>query len=191
MIKAYFDGLCEPVNPGGVATYGYVIYRDDTKIVSGYGVIGAGMFGDETSNNIAEYYALIKLLEKIIELGIRGDIEIYGDSQLIINQVNGVYRVRSKKLKSLYEKTLELLSMLRNVRISWIPREMNKEADKLSYKAYIDFMHRYGKEAIKYYKRYLVTENQATMLKKLGIDANPYIPRRLFWRIYMQHKFQK
>lgn len=189
MIKAYFNGLCEPVSPGGIATYGYVIYRNKMEVASGYGVIGAGMLGDDTSNSIAEYHALIKLLEKVIELGIRKDIEVYSDSQLVINQINGVYRVRSRKLRPLYEIVLELLNILQNVKLVWVPKEMNREADRLSYKAYIDFMNRYGLEAIKYYRKHLITKNQGIVLKKLGIEAPPYIPRRLFWRIYIKNQF--
>ncbi len=188
MIKGYFDGLCEPVNPGGVATYGYVIYRGGIEIVSGYGIIGAGMLGDDTSNNIAEYYALIKLLEKLIELGIKRDIEIYGDSLLVINQINGVYRVKSTKIKPLYERVLELLNILQNVKLIWIPREMNREADRLSYKAYVEFMEKYSREALQYYKRYLVSEKQSTALRRLGIEVAPHTPRRLLWEKYIERK---
>jgi len=188
MIKGYFDGLCEPVNPGGVATYGYIIYRNGMEVARCCGIIGAGMLGDYTSNNIAEYHALIKLLEKLIELGIKEDIEIYGDSQLVINQINGVYRVRSERIKPLYEKALELLKMLQNVKLIWIPREMNREADGLSYKAYIEFMNRYGEAALRYYRRHLLTEKQNKAFRKLGIEIAPYMPRRHFWRIYIEQK---
>ncbi|MCS7112319.1 MAG: ribonuclease HI family protein [Ignisphaera sp.] len=188
MIKGYFDGLCEPINPGGVATYGYVVYRGGKQIASGYGVIGAGMLGNDTSNNIAEYHALIKLLEKLVELGMVRDIEIYGDSQLVINQINGVFMVRSSRIRPLYERAIELLNMLQNAKLIWIPREMNKEADRLSYKAYAEFMERYGKEALTYYKRYLVSERQSELLRRLGMDVPLYTPRRLLSKIYVERR---
>ena len=47
MITLYFDGLCRPKNPGGVATYRYVIYQDGKNVKSGYGVIGSGAGNDE------------------------------------------------------------------------------------------------------------------------------------------------
>lgn len=186
VMRGYFDGLCEPVNPGGVATYGYVVYRGSVRLVSGYGVVGAGMLGDDTSNNVAEYYGLIKLLEKLVELGVR-TAEVYGDSQLVINQINGVFRVRSSRLKPLYERAIELLNAIESAKVVWIPREMNTEADRLSYKAYIEFMERHSREALTYYKKYLVSEKQGTLLRRLGINVTPYTPRRLLWKIYMEH----
>ena len=43
MIKVYSDGACEPINPKGIVTYGYVIYRDDKKIREDYGLVGIGL----------------------------------------------------------------------------------------------------------------------------------------------------
>src|SRR5512137_2298452 len=66
MISIYFDGLCRPRNPGGVATYGYVIYRDGEKIKSGYGVVGSG---PGMTNNVAEYSALKQAAEWVSRQG--------------------------------------------------------------------------------------------------------------------------
>ena len=60
MITLYFDGLCRPRNPGGVATYGYVIYKDGKKVKRGYGVVGSGT---GMTNNVAEYSALKRAAE--------------------------------------------------------------------------------------------------------------------------------
>ena len=63
MIEVYFDGACEPVNPKGIATYGYVVYRNGKKIREDCGLVG---IGQGATNNIAEYTALIKALEYLI-----------------------------------------------------------------------------------------------------------------------------
>ena len=65
VIEVYFDGLCEPVNPGGLATYGFVIYIDGRKVCEGCGVICG--FDRNATNNIAEYTALIKALKWLLK----------------------------------------------------------------------------------------------------------------------------
>jgi len=100
----YFDGLCEPKNPGGVATYGYAIYRGAKKLCEGFGTVGAGLFGDDVSNNVAEYTAMIKGMERLLASGYTGPINVRGDSQLIIRQMQGRYAVRAKRLAALHEK---------------------------------------------------------------------------------------
>ncbi len=69
--SGYFDGLCEPCNPGGVATWGYVLKRDGETIEADSG-IACEPFSGNASNNVAEYSALIRLLERCVELGLRG-----------------------------------------------------------------------------------------------------------------------
>ena len=78
MITIYFDGLCRPKNPGGVATYGYVIYKDGEKVKSGFGVIGSGA---GMTNNVAEYSALKRAAEWVSQNGVDDEIVIKGDSQ--------------------------------------------------------------------------------------------------------------
>ncbi len=90
--------------------------------------------GDRT-NNEAEYYALLKALAlaeerwtdkttgKVLD-GI-GEILIRSDSQLVVNQVNGAWRVEDSKLLELSEKARESVKNLRNVRLEWVPREEN------------------------------------------------------------------
>ena len=90
-VKCYFDGLTEPVNPGGIGAYGYVIEVDGQVLIEGKGVIGKGRM---ISNNVAEYSALIALLEKLAELNLRNDVIIMGDSQLVINQMSGAWGAR-------------------------------------------------------------------------------------------------
>ncbi len=92
--EIFFDGACLPFNPNGVATYGFVI-KNSGKIVSS----GSGIASEKGTNNIAEYTALIKALEKALELGYT-KVKIYGDSLLVVNQINGIYEVKSSKYLS-------------------------------------------------------------------------------------------
>ncbi len=89
------------------------------------------------TNNQAEYRAVISGLEKAIELGAK-QIELKLDSQLVVRQVNGRYRVKNTALKPLYQRVKQLQGSLESFTIAHIPREQNKEADRLANKA-LDF----------------------------------------------------
>jgi len=86
------------------------------------------------TNNIAEYSALIRGLEKAISLGLRR-IEIFLDSELLVRQIKGVYKVKSNNLNALWERAQNLLKKFDNYRVIHIPRELNKDADSLAKKA--------------------------------------------------------
>ncbi len=87
-----------------------------------------------TTNNQAEYRAIIAALEKAIELGAT-HVVINSDSELVVRQLNGRYRVKNAHLKPLYQKIKQLQSSLEEFTITHIPREQNKEADRLANKA--------------------------------------------------------
>lgn len=86
------------------------------------------------TNNIAEYSALIKGLSKARELGI-DELDIFLDSELIVRQINGSYKVKNEKLKPFHEKAVKLLVSFQSYSIKHVPREQNKEADKLAKEA--------------------------------------------------------
>lgn len=87
----------------------------------------------ETTNNVAEYTALIEGLQNARALGIR-KIRVSLDSELIVRQMKGQYRVKQPHLIPLFEKVKALISQFDSCRISHVPREMNKEADALARK---------------------------------------------------------
>ena len=87
------------------------------------------------TNNQAEYRAVIAALEKALKLG-AAEADIYLDSELVVKQVNGSYRVRNAALKPLYLKVKELAASFKDFRISHIPRQQNAEADALANKAF-------------------------------------------------------
>lgn len=141
MITIYFDGLCQPVNPGGVATYGFSIYRDGKLIKEGKGVIGEGR---GMTNNVAEYTALKKALEWLGKYfnskGIEDTILIRGDSQLVINQLKGAWKIKSETSRRFAPQILDFLKEREwEYRLEWVPREKNEEADMLSRMAYKEY----------------------------------------------------
>ena len=83
------------------------------------------------TNNQAEYRALIAALEKAIKLG-ANEASIYLDSELIVKQITGKYRVRNAALKPLYDQVKSLQDQLRGSVITHIPRQQNTEADNLA-----------------------------------------------------------
>lgn len=85
------------------------------------------------TNNVAEYEALLMGLEALFQLGKRR-IRVQSDSQLLVRQLNGEYRVKDEKLKVLFQRAVTLLRQFEVYRILHVPREMNKLADRLANK---------------------------------------------------------
>ncbi len=86
------------------------------------------------TNNIAEYSALIRGLEEARSMGIR-KIKIFLDSELLVKQMNGIYRVRNGRLVPLFNRAKEILEAFESYKITHIRRERNKEADSLARQA--------------------------------------------------------
>lgn len=89
----------------------------------------AATLGD-TTNNVAEYTALVKALEKARESRLKS-LHIHSDSELLVKQMNGEYRVKHPDLIPLYNKARQLLAAFENVQITHVRREQNKRADEL------------------------------------------------------------
>lgn len=83
------------------------------------------------TNNVAEYEGLLMGLEALIQMG-KKKIRVQSDSQLLVRQLNGQYRVKDEKLKLLFERAVILLRQFDSVRIVHVPRELNKLADRLA-----------------------------------------------------------
>ena len=136
MVEVYFDGLCQPINPGGISCYAFVVKIDVRTIYSDYGVEGEP-FSEDSTNNVAEYTALVKALQWLLENNLSSTkVEIKSDSKLIVNQLTGDYKVKAKRIISLYKQVLLLKSKFQDIQIKWVPREKNREADRLTNKAY-------------------------------------------------------
>lgn len=105
-------------------------------IHSGYGIVGEP-FSKDSTNNVAEYTALIKALEWLASNNLDSDtIKVVGDSKLVISQLEGQFKVKSKRILPLYRRARELKESFKNLEFRLVPREENKEADGLTNRAY-------------------------------------------------------
>ena len=111
-------------NPGPAAV-GVVVRDEAGRVIEDHGV----RIGDAT-NNVAEYKALLLGIERAIELGAT-DLELIGDSELVVKQVQGKYKVKNAGIKPLHAEAKAQLARIPNWQISHVRREMNSEADSL------------------------------------------------------------
>jgi len=122
-LEIFVDGACSG-NPGP-AGIGVVIKRAGKTVAEISKAIG------EATNNIAEYSALICALQEALVLK-AARIKVFTDSELMFHQLTGSYKVRDEKLKFLYDQVQQLKRGFANVELVHVPREKNKEADKLA-----------------------------------------------------------
>ncbi len=112
-------------NPGPAAI-GVVIAEPSGRVLLEFGEALA-----PTTNNVAEYTAVIRALERALELGARR-VQVQMDSQLVVRQLNGSYRVKHADMLPLYRRVLELIQRFDEVTFAHVPREQNTEADRLA-----------------------------------------------------------
>jgi ribonuclease HI len=122
-IEIYTDGAARG-NPGP-AGIGVVIRNDEEVLLEVADYIG------ETTNNIAEYTALIRGLEEAIDMDAK-QARVFCDSELIVKQVNGEYRVKNEGLAPLYNNVKALTHKFKKLEIFYISRDNNKAADSLA-----------------------------------------------------------
>ena len=111
-------------NPGPAAI-GVVIRSPDGTVLEEI----SERIGDQT-NNVAEYRAVLRALQRAAELGER-ELELVGDSELVAKQLTGVYAVRHPALRALYEEALTLLGHFDRWSFATVPRAENARADAL------------------------------------------------------------
>lgn len=115
-------------NPG-LAGAGAVI-----KSPQGHVVARVGKFLGENTNNYAEYMGLILGLRRAKAMGIK-ELEVLADSELLVRQLSGEYRVRAENLRPLHEEAKRLLAAFPGVSLRHIPREENQAADEMANRA--------------------------------------------------------
>lgn len=131
-MKLYFDGSRTKYGSG----FGFVIKRDTEIILEGYGGLPpAG--GQPATSNVAEYAGLLTGIFRATEFLLpKEPLEILGDSQLIIRQVQGQYKVKALHLIPFSDLAKKRVEALRNeghsVELTWVRRELNGHADKLA-----------------------------------------------------------
>jgi acyl dehydratase/ribonuclease HI len=121
---ANIDGAARG-NPGPAA-YGVVVRRPDGTTHE-----SLGKYIGRATNNVAEYYALIAALDYAAASGIRR-LRVYSDSQLIVNQIKGLYKVKHPDLRPLHERAKKQAAGLDTFTIQYVPREQNRDADDLA-----------------------------------------------------------
>ena len=121
--RGWFDGAAEPTNPGN-RSIGALLEGPNGTVAQISRSIGFG------TNNEAEYEAIIALMVAAIEAG-APSVQIFGDSQMVVNQLNGEWAVRSATLQIYWSRARSLMRKA-NATVSWVPREQNTKADELS-----------------------------------------------------------
>ena len=111
-------------NPGPAA-YGYVLEAEDGHVLAAHGeAIG------HATNNVAEYSGLVAGMAKAAELGVR-ELEVVSDSELLVKQMTGEYRVKNEALRELSLQAARLARQIGNVTYRAVRREHNELADRL------------------------------------------------------------
>jgi len=125
-LEIFTDGACQG-NPGEAAI-GVVIREKGEQIGSISQTIG------KATNNIAEYAAVIYALQEALILKAE-QVKIHTDSELLYNQMNGSYKIKNENLKFFYDLARHLLKGFKKIEFQLVPREKNREADKLATQA--------------------------------------------------------
>jgi len=133
----YFDGGALG-NPG-VGGAGYLLYRDSPQpphvtATAPFTEAAVRMIGTNCTNNQAEYTGLIHGLQAAVARGVR-TITVYGDSELVIKQMKGEYKVKNPVLKGMNQRAQLLAGSFANITYNWVERSKNKPADALSGRA--------------------------------------------------------
>ncbi len=124
MITAYFDGGARG-NPGPAGWGAYIVADNGEVLAELSGALGIA------TNNVAEYHGLIAALQWAVDHDVTA-LAVKGDSQLLIEQMRGNYKVKNEGLKPLYLKARLLVMQIGNVMFEHVRREHNKDADRLS-----------------------------------------------------------
>lgn len=123
-LLVYSDGASRG-NPGE-AGIGYVIKNHKGEVIK-----EVSDYLGRATNNVAEYTALVRALQDGLKLGGK-EVEVYVDSELLVKQIKGEYRVKNKGLIPLYNQVMSLIDKFDKFVIAHVPREQNKEADRLA-----------------------------------------------------------
>jgi ribonuclease HI len=115
-------------NPGDAGFGVHVTTEEGQEVASLYGYLGLA------TNNVAEYQALLHALRYALDRGARR-VRVFSDSQLVVRQIGGRYRVKHPAMVPLHREAVDLMRRFAAVRITHVPREENKEADRLANRA--------------------------------------------------------
>ena len=143
MITSYFRGSCEPVNPGGTGSYAFIIFDNDNKVIyheakiicPSYYFLPNTVFKPTISSvNTSQYCSCILLLTYLLQNGFKDEsIIIYSDSKLVVNQMNGTWKIGQGHYLFLahYCKHV-LLNLFKDIKFQLIPAHQNFMSNELS-----------------------------------------------------------
>jgi ribonuclease HI len=124
LLTIHTDGASRG-NPGEAA-YAYTIARDGQPVIEEGGRLG------RVTNNQAEYTALVRALEHALRMGRQNRLHVHSDSELMVKQMRGEYKVKNEDLRDLYEQARKLVKQFAgDVIFTHIRREYNRRADEL------------------------------------------------------------
>ena len=126
-LDLHIDGACRG-NPGEAGFGIHVTRPDGTEVAGLYGYLG------RATNNVAEYQALLHALRYALEQGARR-VRVFSDSELVVRQVDGRYRVKHPDMVPLHKEARSLLDRFEDAQLTHVPRERNREADQLANRA--------------------------------------------------------
>ena len=126
-LRIHVDGASRG-NPGEAGFGIHVAAADGETVAELYGYLG------QATNNVAEYQALIHALRWALDRG-SARVEVFSDSQLLVRQVEGRYRVKSPGLQPLFSEATGLVARFDSIALRHVPRERNREADALANRA--------------------------------------------------------
>jgi ribonuclease HI len=126
-LRLHVDGASRG-NPGEAGFGVHVTDPEGSEVAALYGYLG------RATNNVAEYQALLHGLRFALARG-AARVEVYSDSELLVRQVEGRYKVKSPGLQPLHREALGLLARFERARVAHVPRERNQEADALANRA--------------------------------------------------------
>jgi ribonuclease HI len=120
-VKVFADGGSRG-NPGPSSS-GFVILNMEDKIL-----VDRGVYLGITTNNQAEYTALKLALEECIKMNVR-EVQVYMDSMLVVNQMNGLFKIKNRELWPIHGAIKQLAEQFKDISFQHVPREFNKLAD--------------------------------------------------------------
>lgn len=126
-LRIHVDGASRG-NPGEAGFGIHVTTLGGDAVAALYGYLG------EATNNVAEYQALLHALRYALGRGAR-EVEVFSDSELLVRQLAGRYRVKNPGLQPLYREASALLARFGRAQVTHVPRERNREADALANRA--------------------------------------------------------
>jgi ribonuclease HI len=137
-LELFSDGLCEPINPGGTATWAFVAREGGRRVHRASGVLGSGR---RMSSNYAESYAALEAVRWALRERRGQPFVLRSDSEFVVKASLGGARAGEPETAAVVEELAAVFKPLHEeglARITWIPRQLNDEPDELTWRLYME-----------------------------------------------------